>query len=241
VDWWNPTTWDANAWQTAAAIGAGIVATVAIVAVVVAATGCVVATLGVCGAVLLGAGIVAGAAGAAVTYGIQPGDKSADGLGQAVLWGGATGVVGVVGSALIGKALSVVGPKLLAALSKSGAATEAGGGILSNQAAGNAARDTLAAENSGSLTEQTFQTSLGARRVDVLTQDGLAIESKVGRTSLTSDTVLQIAKDQLLLNNPRISGVTWVFTRSGVTGNIGPTGPLATALDKAGIPWMLGQ
>jgi RHS repeat-associated protein len=124
VDWWNPTTWDANAWQTAAAIGAGIVATVAIVAVVVAATGCVVATLGVCGAVLLGAGIVAGAAGAAVTYGIQPGDKSADGLGQAVLWGGATGVVGVVGSALIGKALSIVGPKLLAALGKSGAATE---------------------------------------------------------------------------------------------------------------------
>lgn len=60
-------------------------------------------------------------------------------------------------------------------------AAESGGGILANQAAGNAARDAIAAANPGSLTEQTFNTALGARRVDVLTQDGLAIESKVGR------------------------------------------------------------
>jgi RHS repeat-associated protein len=115
VDWWNPTTWDADAWQTAAAIGAGFVAGVAVVGVVVAATGCVVATFGVCGAVLLGAGIAAGAAGAAVTYGVQPGEKSAEGLGEAVLWGAATGAVGGVVAPVVGKVLSVVAPKLVSA------------------------------------------------------------------------------------------------------------------------------
>lgn len=66
-------------------------------------------------------------------------------------------------------------------VSATSVAAESGGGILANQAAGNAARDAIAAANPGSLTEQTFNTALGARRVDVLTQDGLAIESKVGR------------------------------------------------------------
>jgi len=138
-----------------------------------------------------------------------------------------------------GRALKTLG--LLTRLTRGTEAAEAGGGILANQAAGNAARDAIAAAHAGSLTEQTFSTALGARRVDVLTQNGLAIESKVGRASLTSDIRAEIAKDQWLLqNNPDITGIQWVFTRSAVTGQIGPTGPLAAALDKAGIPWGLG-
>src|SRR5262249_38685573 len=71
--------------------------------------------------------------------------------------------------------------------------------VLANQAAGNAARDAIAARYAGSQTEVTFDTALGARRVDVLTQEGLAIESKVGYTSLTRGVQSQIAKDQLLM------------------------------------------
>ncbi|HEU5004348.1 MAG TPA: RHS repeat-associated core domain-containing protein, partial [Actinomycetota bacterium] len=112
--------------------------------------------------------------------------------------------------------------------------------IIANQAAGNAARDAIAARYPGANIEQTFQTALGARRVDVLTQDGLAIESKVGYTSLTKSIQLQIAKDQLLMQNPAISGVEWVFSASAVTGQVGPSGPLAEALDKAGIAWSIG-
>jgi hypothetical protein len=82
---------------------------------------------------------------------------------------------------------------------------------------------------------------MGARRVDVLTQGGLAIESKVGRTSLSSDVRQQIAKDQMLLgdSNSGVARVEWQFSRSGVTGQIGPTGPLQAALEKAGIGWRL--
>lgn len=116
-------------------------------------------------------------------------------------------------------------------------AASGGSRIAANQAAGNAARDSIAAENPGSDIEQTFSTGLGPRRIDVLTNVGLGIEVKVGRTSLTSAVQAQIAKDSwLLLNEPDVSGIQWVFSRSAVTGQIGPTGPLAGALDKAGIP-----
>lgn len=111
--------------------------------------------------------------------------------------------------------------------------------IIANQTAGNAARDAIAARYPGAEIEQTFQTALGARRVDVLTQDGLAIESKVGYTSLTKSIQLQIAKDQLLMQNPAISGVEWELGPSAVTGQVGPSG-LAAALDTAGIPWSIG-
>lgn len=117
-------------------------------------------------------------------------------------------------------------------------ATNSGSRIAANQAAGNSARDALAAAHPGSLIEQTFTTGVGARRLDVLTQTGIGIESKVGRTSLTAVTRSQIAKDSWLLqNSDDITGIQSVFSRSGVTGQIGPTGPLADALSKAGIPW----
>jgi hypothetical protein len=85
-----------------------------------------------------------------------------------------------------------------------------------------------------------IQHPLGGRRVDILTHTGQAKESKVGRTSLTSDVRAQIAKDEWLLDNePSINRVEWKFSRSSVTGQVGPTGPLAAALEKAGINWSL--
>lgn len=118
-------------------------------------------------------------------------------------------------------------------------AANSGSRIAANQAAGNAARDALSAAHPGSLIEQSFSTTAGVRRLDVLTQGGLGIESKVGRTSLTAATRSQVAKDSLLLRNGDVTGMEWVFSRGGVTGQIGPTGPLADALGKAGIPWSL--
>ena len=71
----------------------------------------------------------------------------------------------------------------------------------------------------------------------MLTADGRAIESKVGRTSLTKSIQLQIQKDQLLVSSGQVESVEWVFSRSAVTGKIGPTKSIAKALDKAGIKW----
>ncbi len=127
----------------------------------------------------------------------------------------------------------------LLSLGRSDVAANGGSRIAANQAAGNAARDALAAAHPGSLIEQSFTTTAGVRRLDILTQGLVGIESKVGRTSLTATTRSQIAKDSLLLRNGDVNGIEWVFSRSGVTGQIGPTGPLASALDKAGISWSL--
>lgn len=118
-------------------------------------------------------------------------------------------------------------------------AANGGSRIAANQAAGNAARDRLLAAYPWALPEQSFTTTAGVRRLDILTQGLVGIESKVGRTSLTATTRSQIAKDSLLLRNGDVNGVEWVFSRSGVTGQIGPTGPLADALGKAGIRWSL--
>lgn len=131
---------------------------------------------------------------------------------------------------------SVAGPDFVVA---TGVAANSGSRIAANAAAGNAARDALAAAHPGSLIEQSFTTTAGVRRLDILTQGLVGIESKVGRTSLTATTRSQIAKDSLLLRNGDVNGIEWVFSRSGVTGQIGPTGPLADALSKAGIPWSL--
>ena len=57
----------------------------------------------------------------------------------------------------------------------------------------------------------------------------------MGYTSLSQSVRGQIAKDVLLQEGPGINSVQWVFSRSSVTGEIGPSGPLASALNKAGI------
>lgn len=61
--------------------------------------------------------------------------------------------------------------------------------------------------------------------------------SCVHRVSNSVESVRE--QDVLLLKNKDVTSIEWVFSRSGVTGRIGPTGPLADALDKAGILWRL--
>ena len=113
--------------------------------------------------------------------------------------------------------------------------------VQANQAAGNAARDSVKNRfYPNARTEVTQDTPLGPRRVDILDGDH-AVEVKSGKTSLTTTgsapTELQIQKDVELMK--RGLTVEWVFTRSEVTGAAGPTGPLADALNKAGIPWRI--
>jgi RHS repeat-associated protein len=107
--------------------------------------------------------------------------------------------------------------------------------VLRNQAAGNAARDAIAGARPGSLIEQNFRVTGGRRRVDVL--DGVtAIESKVGRTSLTAPVRQELARDIKLLRSGQVDAVQWHFSPSPTTGLGGPTGPLRAKLDKFGIP-----
>jgi hypothetical protein len=160
------------------------------------------------------------------------GTLAKDGIEQ----GGATAVAG-----LLGKQELAADASFQQDLVASGdlPPTGAGAGVLANQAAGNAARDAIAARYPGAETEVTFQTALGARRVDVLTPGGLAIESKVGYSSLTQSVASQIAKDQWLVANGDVTSVKWDFSPSQVTGRAGPSGPLAAALKRAGIPWSI--
>ncbi len=107
--------------------------------------------------------------------------------------------------------------------------------ILRNQAAGNAARDAIAASRPGSLIEQNFRVTGGLRRVDVL--DGTtAIESKVGRTSLTPAVRQELARDIKMIRSGQVDAVEWHFSLSPTTGLGGPTGPLRSVLEKFGIP-----
>lgn len=113
--------------------------------------------------------------------------------------------------------------------------------VLTNQRIGNAAADSIASRFPGSAREVSLQAASGRRVVDVVTDTGLAIESKVGGTSLTTATRRQIARDVELmtdLSSP-VSSVRWEFFTSPVTGRGGPTGPLAQALNDAGIPFVV--
>lgn len=120
--------------------------------------------------------------------------------------------------------LTVALPRLTVALPR----------VLRNQAAGNLARDSIAAARPGSLIEQTFRVTGGLRRVDVL--DGtIAIESKVGRTSLSEPVRQELARDVKLLRSGQVDAVEWHFSTSPTTGRAGPTGPLRDVLKKFGI------
>ncbi|MGD8909925.1 MAG: hypothetical protein PVI92_11330 [Chromatiales bacterium] len=105
--------------------------------------------------------------------------------------------------------------------------------VQANKAAGDAVRDAIAARTGGAI-EQNFRVTGGLRRVDVL--DGTtAIESKVGRTSLTPRVRQELARDVKLLRSGQVDRVQWEFSPSGVTGKSGPTGPLRQKLEKFGI------
>ncbi|WP_428266019.1 hypothetical protein, partial [Haliangium sp.] len=110
------------------------------------------------------------------------------------------------------------------------AATE---GIQANRLAGQVGERFLA-RTYGGASQVTRRTSLGRRVIDNLA-NGIARESKVGRTALTKRTRLQIAKDVELMASPRsgVTGVEWHFF-PGRSGN-GPTAPLRRALERAGI------
>uniref|UniRef100_UPI00402BB438 RHS repeat-associated core domain-containing protein n=1 Tax=Methylomonas sp. PHL2-19 TaxID=3438878 RepID=UPI00402BB438 len=105
--------------------------------------------------------------------------------------------------------------------------------IQANKIAGDAAADFLNSVYGGAR-EVSKSTSLGTRYLDNLV-DGVAMESKVGRTSLSSRIELQISKDVELLNNPvsGVNSVEWHFFQ-GKTG-IGPTAPLLQRLESCGI------
>lgn len=64
-----------------------------------------------------------------------------------------------------------------------------------------------------------------------------AIESKLGRTSLTKSVHQQIARDvKLMCEGIYVNQVEWHFFKSPVAGKIGPTGPLEQKLREHGIP-----
>jgi hypothetical protein len=113
--------------------------------------------------------------------------------------------------------------------------------VTKNKAVGDAASDNIAARYPGSRREVSLPAASGPRRIDVLTEDGLAIESKVGLTGLSKPVRQEIARDVELLSDPssEVSDLLWVFEKSPFTGLGGPTGPLRRALDAAKIPYVI--
>jgi hypothetical protein len=109
--------------------------------------------------------------------------------------------------------------------------------IQANKAAGDMARDLIAARESTELIEQTFRTVVGLRRIDVLkVGDGLiGIESKVGRTAFDSRVRQELARDWWLRRQGKLDQVVWEFSVSGVTGQCGPTRQLLEKLQKLGF------
>ncbi len=71
----------------------------------------------------------------------------------------------------------------------------------------------------------------------MLTEDGFAIESKVGRTYASLSTLQQVRKDAEILNDPNsgVNSIAWEFRISPQTGKVGPSPRLKTELEAAGI------
>ena len=70
--------------------------------------------------------------------------------------------------------------------------------------------------------DKTFNSSLGQRYFDVVLGT-TAIESKVGRVSLTERVKSQILKDVEALQNDRVKSIVWMNTKSPITGKEGFT------------------
>ncbi|MGO4544173.1 hypothetical protein AB4Z29_05195 [Paenibacillus sp. 2TAB23] len=86
----------------------------------------------------------------------------------------------------------------------------------------------------GGKPNQYFNTSLGARYVDQLS-NGIAYESKMGYVKYSSRVMTQIKKDAELMESLDINGATWVFFRSPSTGLIGADQRVLDALTSYGI------
>jgi hypothetical protein len=108
--------------------------------------------------------------------------------------------------------------------------------VRANKVSGDAARDFIAAREGGVI-EQNFRVTGGLRRVDVLKEGNeiVAIESKVGRTSLDSRIRQELARDVKMLRSGQVDRVVWEFSESAKTGRVGPTPALQQRLDKFGI------
>lgn len=142
------------------------------------------------------------------------------------------------GAAKLGERGAIVGGEKVATKLTEDAASSTPQ-ILKNKAIGDAAADAIARRYPGARREVTLQAASGPRRLDVLTSDGLAIESKVGRTSLGSRERQEIARDVELLNDPtsQVRRLMWEFSTSPTTGLGGPTSGLAAALLRNRIPF----
>lgn len=90
----------------------------------------------------------------------------------------------------------------------------------------------------GGESQVTMRTSLGVRYVDQLVE-GIANESKVGYTSLTSSVKTQIAKDAELVATEQVKGAVWHFFKSPVTGKVGATKQLIKELEKNNIQYII--
>ena len=94
-------------------------------------------------------------------------------------------------------------------------------------------------ETGGAKTTVNVGNGYGIRFVDnaVLQEDGSFVgnEVKVGSVGLDSDTTREALKDAELLQSGQFSSITWDFFGSDVSGTIGPSGPLAQALQEFGI------
>ncbi len=109
-----------------------------------------------------------------------------------------------------------------------------------NRANGQAAERLTLSKFPGAQTQVPLRTTGGTRVIDTLTFEGLAIETKVGRVSLTKGvrgTRRQLARDVKLLrdSDSLVKSLRMDFFRSPITGKMGPTGPLREKLQKLGI------
>lgn len=82
-----------------------------------------------------------------------------------------------------------------------------------------------------------FDTVGGKRIADVVTIGGknVAIESKVGVTSLDSRIRQELARDWWLKRQGQVDDVMWEFTPSPITGQGGPSAALLEKLRKLGV------
>ncbi|WP_354622239.1 RHS repeat-associated core domain-containing protein [Morganella morganii] len=109
--------------------------------------------------------------------------------------------------------------------------------VQKNKQVGDGVRDDIARELGTTTIEQNFRVTGGLRRMDVV-DNRIGIESKVGRTGLTSRVRQELARDIKILRqeNAPLDAIEWHFTKSPTTGKIGPTPRLEDKLNKYGIP-----
>ncbi|MPT31993.1 MAG: hypothetical protein E2600_10090 [Chryseobacterium sp.] len=137
------------------------------------------------------------------------------------LVGGVAGkIIGKVASPLLGKLLSKAQINQYAKIGSTGKVGEDALKLL------------------GGESQVSFKTTLGQRYIDQLV-NGIANESKVGYTSLTSTIKKQIAKDVELIADKEIKGSVWHFFKSPVTGKVGASKPLLQELEKNNIQYII--